>query len=264
MSGRPGARKRGEARHRDELCRQRLREPAGGRDADAQTRERAGPASDRDAIELARGDAGAVEQLGGHPEQPGRVSGVRASGRVVAGFAHAPVGQAQRDGGRAGRRVDSEHDHRGVSAAARERPLDLHEPQITAAVRQGNREPRGVELGLGVRRPLDERDPSRPEVVGEHLRLLVREPGETVEVEMGNRHAGAAVAVADREGRARDGVHDAERRAAPRTSVVLPAPSSPRTSTTSPSARVAASSAPSASVSAGPLVRRLRLAIPRL
>ena len=42
-------------------------------------------------------------------------------------------------------------------------------------------------------------------------------------------------------------------RAAPRTSVVLPAPSSPRTSTTSPRRSAAASSAPSASVSAGPL-----------
>src|SRR5271155_5065597 len=43
-------------------------------------------------------------------------------------------------------------------------------------------------------------------------------------------------------------------RAAPRTNVVLPAPSSPRTSTTSPGRRRSASCAPIASVSCGPFV----------
>src|SRR4051812_24234588 len=43
-------------------------------------------------------------------------------------------------------------------------------------------------------------------------------------------------------------------RSAPRTNVVLPAPSSPETSTTSPGFRRAASSAPAASVASGPLV----------
>src|SRR4030088_565985 len=51
--------------------------------------------------------------------------------------------------------------------------------------------------------------------------------------------------------------------AAPRTRVVLPAPSSPRTSTTSPPASVEASSAPSDSVSADPEVSTLRAATPR-
>src|SRR5580698_4239279 len=46
-------------------------------------------------------------------------------------------------------------------------------------------------------------------------------------------------------------------RAAPLTSVVLPAPSSPRTSTTSPGRNCPASSAPSASVSAGAEVSRV-------
>src|SRR5689334_25408668 len=44
-------------------------------------------------------------------------------------------------------------------------------------------------------------------------------------------------------------------RAAPRTKVVLPAPSSPETRTTSPGERRSASFAPAASVSAGPEVR---------
>src|SRR5271157_1835786 len=45
--------------------------------------------------------------------------------------------------------------------------------------------------------------------------------------------------------------------AAPRTKVVLPAPSSPRTSTRSPSSRFAARAAPAASVSCGPTVSML-------
>src|ERR1700745_2590687 len=47
-------------------------------------------------------------------------------------------------------------------------------------------------------------------------------------------------------------------RAAPRTSVVLPAPTSPLTSTTSPSRRPSASSPPSASVCSGPVVSTVR------
>src|SRR3954468_25029718 len=43
-------------------------------------------------------------------------------------------------------------------------------------------------------------------------------------------------------------------RSAPRTNVVLPAPSSPETSTTSPGRRLAASSAPARSVASGPSV----------
>src|SRR3954454_21134052 len=48
-------------------------------------------------------------------------------------------------------------------------------------------------------------------------------------------------------------------RSAPRTNVVLPAPSSPETSTTSPGASVLASRAPARSVSSGPAVSSIRL-----
>src|SRR5437879_3733069 len=49
-------------------------------------------------------------------------------------------------------------------------------------------------------------------------------------------------------------------RAAPRASVVLPAPRSPELSTTSPGRSPPASSAPSASVSCGPAVSTVRVA----
>src|SRR3954463_11224050 len=49
---------------------------------------------------------------------------------------------------------------------------------------------------------------------------------------------------------------------APRTNVLLPAPSSPDTSTTSPGRNPAASRAPAASVASGPAVRSVRLTEP--
>ncbi len=56
------------------------------------------------------------------------------------------------------------------------------------------------ELALGIRRPLDEGDPPRAEVVGEQVGVLVLEPGEAVEVEVRDGQALAgAVAVADAE-----------------------------------------------------------------
>ena len=80
--------------------------------------------------------------------------------------------------------------------------------------------------------PFDEGDRA-VEVRLEVAPLLGVEPGEAVEVEVGDGRR-RLVAVADRERRARDGPATPSARAAPRTNVVLPAPSSPETATTSP------------------------------
>ena len=103
--------------------------------------------------------------------------------------------------------------------------------------------------GSATRRPLDERDPLRGQVVVQQRRVLARERAEPVEVEV--RHLDARprstcpiVKVGLVTGPSRPSA-----RQAPRTNVVLPLPSSPLTSTTSPGRSRRASSAPAASVS---------------
>ena len=81
---------------------------------------------------------------------------------------------------------------------------------------------------------------------------------------MGDREPAAPVALADREGRRGDGLVTPSARQAPRISVVLPAPTSPLTTTTSPGSSRTASSAPSASVSAAEAVSTLRRSTGRL
>ena len=84
--------------------------------------------------------------------------------------------------------------------------------------------------------PLDEGNRAI-EVRLEVAPLLGAEAGHAVEVEMRDGN-GRLVAVADREGRARTGPSTPSSRQAPRTNVVLPAPSSPATATTSPGAQL--------------------------
>ena len=126
-------------------------------------------------------------------------------------------------------------------AVSKARVVFIRDPD--AAVRlvdvlEGNDRARPREPGAAVLGPLDEGDRA-VEVRLEVAPLLRVEAGEPVEVEMGDRNR-RLVAVADREGRARDRLDDPERPAAPRTKVVLPAPSSPETATTSPARSVAA------------------------
>src|SRR5262249_7663765 len=120
-------------------------------------------------------------------------------------------------------------------------------------------------------RPLHEGDTPGAEIVAQQSRVLVLQPLQPVQVQMRDGHAPAPVAVTDAEARAGDRVRDPERprraapaRARPRQSVVFPAPSAPCTSTTSPSRRLPASSAPSDSVSPGPVVSTIRTATTRL
>ena len=115
------------------------------------------------------------EQLAGHREQPRGVAGVRLRRRVVARLQRAAVGQAQPDGGRLRGRVEAEHDHRS---------RDLDPPAILAAMGERDAQARARELALGVRRPLDEGDPPRAEVVGEQVRVLLLEARQAVEVEV--------------------------------------------------------------------------------
>ena len=60
-------------------------------------------------------------------------------------------------------------------------------------------------------RPLDERDPSRAEVLGQQFWVLALEPLQPVQVEMADDHVPAAIAVADAERRAGDRVAHAQR-----------------------------------------------------
>ena len=127
------------------------------------------------------------------------------------------------------RGVEGEHSHRDLD---RSRGRRRRGSSVTRrAIRPSSRD-----LLLGRRRPFDEGDRVRADVVGEQVGILVAQRAEPVEVEVATRRdrRRGRVALTDRERRARDRLGDAERAAAPRTNVVLPAPSSPLISTTSP------------------------------
>jgi hypothetical protein len=82
--------------------------------------------------------------------------------------------------------------------------------------------------------PLDEGHDLRPEVRVEQPRILVLESSQAVEIEMGERAGGAVVELPTTNVGLVIGPLAPSARSAPRTNVVLPAPSSPETSTTSP------------------------------
>ena len=106
-----------------------------------------------------------------------------------------------------------------------------------------------LERRLGDLGPFEEGDAVGREVVVEQGRVLGGERAEAIEVEVGDLGV-AAEQVPDRvKVGLVTGPSTPKARAAPRTKVVLPAPSSPLTSTTSPGRRRAASCAPAASVS---------------
>ncbi len=125
----------------------------------------------------------------------------------------------------------------------------------TAAVTSGVLEPhpRGDPREAGHRllptlRPLDEGDRVRAEVVRQQVGIFAGQTRDAKQVQVGDGD-GRGVALADRERRAGDrAARRPATRQAPRTNVVLPAPRSPSTSTTSPATSSAASPAPSASV----------------
>ena len=128
-----------------------------------------------------------------------------------------------------------EHDLTPLAAAIAALPVDLDRRALAARVLEPDLQRRPAEpLGPG-RGPLDEGDAVGAEVVVEQGRVLALEALQPVEVEVGDGQAAAAVALADREGRRGDRLRRSpSARQAPRISVVLPAPTSPQTTTTSP------------------------------
>ena len=71
--------------------------------------------------------------------------------------------------------------------------VDVDPSPVAAAVTERHAHARARELGVRVLRPLDERDPSRPEVVGEQIGILALEARESVEIQV--RDAERALAV---------------------------------------------------------------------
>ena len=193
-AGRSRRRKRAQARDADELGAERLREAARGRDPDAQAREVPGPTPTAIRSSALQPMPARAEQLAGHREQARGVARVRAR----------PAGRRARCERRCRRPAQRRPRSRGSRCRSRARSLAPRPPRSV-----GDRRPRCASVtrkrapassALGVRRPLDERDPARAEVVGEQVRVLLLEARQAVEVEVRDRELVAgAVAVADAE-----------------------------------------------------------------
>lgn len=104
-----------------QLQRQRLRQPARRREADAQTGERARADADRDPVELIESQPRTREQAVHLPEQARRVARTFAGARVVAGLESAAVREPQGDRGGGRCRVEAEHDHASLRTSMRRR-----------------------------------------------------------------------------------------------------------------------------------------------
>jgi len=166
-------------------------------------------------------------------QQPRRVPGMLAGAGVVARLKRAP----------SARRTPPSSEGWRCRIRARSPVHDLIRRRSSPAMGQRHLQASVLELILRIRRPLTKAIRSGPDVVAQQagsscsrLASLYRSDA--------TRHVVGAVAVADAEARAGHRIGDAERacRAAP--NVVCPSPSSPRTSTTSPPVRTAASSRP--------------------
>src|SRR3954447_16149153 len=90
------------------------------------------------------------------------------------------------------------------------RPLDFYPAPRLPRMREAQLQRRPAEPLIPRPRPLDEGDSVGTEVVVEQRRVLVLEVFQAIEVEMGDRHPPALVALADREGGRGDGPGDAE------------------------------------------------------
>ena len=188
-----------------------LRQRARGRDPDPQPGERARADADGDPVEVrSHPSAGAPRAA----RRPAPAAASRAAAltrrRVVAALElerasrSRPVSQ-QRDRRRARRRVEPEDLHRrSTSITRRSPPACSSRTRAAIRARPDSAAPR--------RRPLDERDRVRAEVVGEQVGVLGFEARHAEQIDVCDRH-GRRVALADRERRAGDGGAHAERAA---------------------------------------------------